>query len=207
MENDSSYKAELNHLISEAYLNGMSVIEIAFVLNSGSVGYIHDIIRKTGYIENTDTQTSRSAKIDPYLKATLAAKKYSFGRWCNGWMLNVEQVQLELAERRAGKIKQAIRRDFPKYYERVFNEPAEPLFGRDDSFSFGHPSINIAFDRVNNFYKGTYLEEPDLFTIYAAKISEVALRFEAVYGVKIRIQVLGKAIAKYKAQLKKIEES
>lgn len=196
---------ELEQGICSAYLAGMSVCEITFVLNSASCEHTHDIIRKADYVNHAEYQPTLKLKIDPHFLYALRVKKYTFNRWCVGWMFDLKSTEREILEKREGKVKQAIKRDFPIYFKEVYGEPANQLFGKEDSFSFAHPTVEIRWDKDNKLYRAQYLEEPELFSVYATKISDAAIKFEEVFRTKKRLQFLEKAIKKYRANLEKGE--
>jgi len=85
----------LNRRIIDAYLAGLSVLEITFVLNRNSAEYVHNLLRTRGYIDPFPSNIRRLYEADRALISALKGKGYSFAKWSIGWGLAASDAELE----------------------------------------------------------------------------------------------------------------
>ena len=117
----------LNARVIDAYSSGFSVIEITRAIGAASVGFIHKLLRNSGYINvMRSDKFRRSNSVDPAIVRALKQKGYSFDLWCYGWKFEPESAEIELKSPPVGdnacKVHDALRRDFPAVYARCFKE-------------------------------------------------------------------------------------
>ncbi|ABK97902.1 hypothetical protein [Pelobacter propionicus] len=158
---------KLNSRIVEAYISGLSVIEITRVLNKSSAEHIHNLLRDTGHIDTLKKEgLRRSYGIDDKWETALRKKGYSFPRWCAGWGFDPVKSAQELALGERGDVHEALKRDFPIVYSRMFGEVPphrKPTIRIHDP----HPSVTIMWHPDRNAYVAEMIGDP---TINAAGI-------------------------------------
>ncbi len=183
----------LNSRIIDAYLAGLSVLEITFVIDRNSAEYVHNLLRSRGYIDPFPSNTRRLYEADRALISALKSKGYSFAKWSMGWGLVASDAELELTERKDGKVKRAINRDFPKIFEKLYAEKMQPtLLGQGKNKIEKH-SVQITWVDEQKEYVCSFLDDPNV-SAAGCDIIEAAIRFEDVYRATNRIKWLDSAI-------------
>jgi hypothetical protein len=187
----------LNRLIIEAYTVGLSVIEISFVLNRTSADYVHNLLRSRGYIDPFPANTRRVYEADRALLAALQGKRYSFAKWAVGWGFKPADAELELTEKRDGKVKGAIRRDFPKIFERLYGEKADRLVVVAGRFPYKRPSFLTVWDVAKKEYICSLLDDPNI-TSSGCDAEEAVSHFLGAYRSINRSKCMAEIIRKFK---------
>lgn len=187
----------LQRLIIEAYTSGLSVIEITFVLNRNSAGYVHNLLRTHGYIDPFPSNIRRCYEADRALLAVLKGKRYSFAKWSVGWGFKPADAETELAEKRDGKVKGAIKRDFPRIFEKLYGEKSIPLIQVSGCYSFNHPSFLTIWDVAKKEYICSLLDDPSVRST-GADMEEAVLHFQDAYRSINRATCLKEAIRRFK---------
>lgn len=187
----------LNSLIIEAYTVGLSVIEITHVLNRSSADYVHNLLRSRGYIDPFPANTRRLYEVDRALLSALTGKRYSFSKWCIGWGFKPADGELELTEKRDGKVKAAIRRDFPKIFERLYGEKVDSPVVVAGRFSYKRPSFLTAWDVAKKEYVCSLLDDP-IINSSGCDAEEAVSHFLAAYRSINRSKCMAEIIRKFK---------
>lgn len=183
----------LNRRIIDAYLAGLSVLEITFVINRNSADYVHNLLRTRGYIDPFPSNTRRLYEADRVLISALKGKGYSFAKWSIGWGLVASDAELELSEKKDGKVKSAIMRDFPKVFENLYAEKMQTtLLGQGKNKIEKH-SVQIIWVAEQKEYVCSLFDDPNV-SATGCDIVEAAIHFEDVYRATNRIKCLDTAI-------------
>jgi len=103
----------------EAYRKGYSVVEIASACSMKSAKYLHASLVKLKVIPG-GRRGRQSKKIELPDKLSKLLKKHglTFAQWCAGWGFTPEGAADGLADRRS-EVWQAVKNDFPSYYQEV----------------------------------------------------------------------------------------
>ena len=187
----------LSRLIIEAYTIGLSVIEITSVINRTSADYVHNLLRSQGYIDPFPANTRRVYETDRALLAALKGKRYSFAKWSVGWGFKPADAELELAEKQDGKVKGAIKRDFPRVFERLYGEKAGRLVLSPGRYPLNRPSFLAVWDVAKKEYSCSLLDDPTV-TSTGYDAEEAVSHFLEAYRAINRIKCLEEAIRKFK---------
>jgi hypothetical protein len=155
-------EVKLNSRIMEAYATGMSVMEITKALRKSRVDYVHGFLRDAGCIPTMDrSDYHRSFDVDNRLLAALRNKGYSFGRWCLGWKLDSRTAEADLKTKPedgdSTSAHQALFRDFPDVYAKLFGNGRVKRFGKEKAPRF-HPSLSLVWDESQKGYVGRVVE-------------------------------------------------
>jgi len=102
----------------EAYQKGYSVVELTRMSGTKSARYVHSILVADGKIPKTKPGREKVGITPKELLPSLRARGLTFTLWCAGWYFEPHVASQEIAER-SGRAFDAVRRDFPAYYERV----------------------------------------------------------------------------------------
>ena len=188
----------LNRRIIDAYLAGLSVLEITFVINRNSAEYVHNLLRTRGYIDPFPSNTRRLYEADRALISALKGKGYSFAKWSTGWGLVASDAELELTERKDGKVKSAIRRDFPKIFEKLYAEKMPPTLLGHGKYKIEKHSVHTTWVDEQKEYVCSLLDAPNI-SATGCDIVEAAIHFEDVYRATSRIKWLDTAIGLFKS--------
>jgi len=188
----------LNCRIIDAYLAGLSVLEITFVINRNSAEYVHNLLRSRGYIDPFPSNTRRLYEADRALISALKSKGYSFAKWSTGWGLVASDAELELTERKDGKVKSAIKRDFPKVFENLYIEKMQPTFLAQGKYKLEKHSVQTIWVAEQKEYVCSLLDDPNV-SATGCDIVEAAIHFEDVYRATNRIKWLDTAIGLFKS--------
>lgn len=174
---------KLNSRIVEAFTSGLSVIEITRTLNKNSAEHIHDLLRGTGDIDTLPKEgLRRSYGIDVKWESVLRKKGYSFPRWCTGWGFDPVKAARELAQGEQGDVHEALKRDFPTVYARMFGEDP-PQRVPTTRIHDPHPSVTIVWHPDRNAYVAEMIGNPSINAggidlEHALQRFLVALRFD-----------------------------
>lgn len=174
---------KLNSRIVDAFTAGMSVIEITRVLNKSSAEHIHTLLRDTGHIDTLQKEgLRRSYGIDEKWESALRKKGYSFPRWCAGWGFNPVNAARELAQGEQGNVNEALKRDFPAIYARIYGENP-PQRAPTTRIHDPHPSVTITWHPDRNAYVAELIGNPAINAggidlEHALQRFLVALRFD-----------------------------
>ena len=187
----------LNSLIIEAYTVGLSVIEITHVLNRTSADYVHNLLRSRGYIDPFPANTRRLYEADRALRAALQGKRYSFAKWAVGWGFKPADAELELAEKRDGKVKGAIMRDFPNIFKRLYGEKVDRPVVVAGRFSYKRPSFLTAWDVAKKEYVCSLLDDP-IISSSGCDAEEAVSHFLGTYRSINRSKCMAEIIRKFK---------
>lgn len=188
----------LNRRIIDAYLAGLSVLEITFVINRNSAEYVHNLLRTRGYIDPFPSNTRRLYEADRALISALKGKGYSFAKWSTGWGLLASDAELELTERKDGKVKSAIKRDFPKIFEKLYAEKLPPTLLGQRKYKIEKHSVQTIWVDGQKEYVCSLLDDPNV-SATGCDIVEAAIHFEDVYRATSRIKWLDAAIEQFKS--------
>ena len=188
----------LNCRIIDAYLAGLSVLEITFVLNRNSAEYVHNLLRTRGYIDPFPSNTRRLYEADRALISALKGKGYSFAKWSTGWGLVASDAELELTERKDGKVKSAIKRDFPKIFEKLYAEKLPQTLLGQGKYKIEKHSVQTIWVDGQKEYVSSLLDDPNV-SATGCDIVEAAIHFEDVYRATSRIKWLDAAIEQFKS--------
>lgn len=194
----SELEEKLNSRIIEAYSIGLSVIEITIVINRNSAEYVHSLLRSRGYIDPFPANTRRRYDADRSLESALKSKSYSFAKWSIGWGLVASDAEIELAEKKPGKVKNAIHRDFPKIFSRLYGENAQPAIIGKKQYAMLRPTLLTAWDMKRKEYICSLLDDPSTCSAGSDYV-DAAIQFESVYRATNRIKCLEDAIVCFKA--------
>lgn len=159
----------LNSRIMDAYLLGMSVMEITRALRKSRIDYVHGFLRDAGCIPAMDrSEYRRSYDIDNRLLAALRNKGYSFGRWCLSWKLDPKLTEVDLKTRQADEeltaAHRAVLRDFPEVYVRLFGGKRSARFGKGRTERI-HPSLSIIWDDSQKGYVASVVDYPEVVIV------------------------------------------
>ena len=188
----------LNCRIIDAYLAGLSVLEITFVINRNSAEYVHNLLRSRGYIDPFPSNTRRLYEADRALISALKSKGYSFAKWSMGWGLVASDAELELTERKDGIVKSAIKRDFPKIFEKLYAEKLPPTLLGQGKYKIEKHSVQTIWVDEQKEYVCSLLDDPSV-SATGCDIVEAAIYFEDVYRTTNRIKWLDAAICLFKS--------
>lgn len=188
----------LNSRIIDAYLAGLSVLEITFVINRNSADYVHNLLRTRGYIDPFPSNTRRLYEADPVLISALKGKGYSFAKWSTGWGLVASDAELELTEKKDGKVKSAIKRDFPRIFEKLYAEKMQPTLLGQGKYKIEKHSVQTIWVAEQKEYVCSLFDDPNV-SATGCDIVEAAIHFEDVYRAINRIKWLDTAIGFFKS--------
>ena len=151
---------KLNARISEAFNAGLSVIEISKAVNKNWVAHIHSLLKGTGDIDTLEkVGLRRSYGIDDKWESALKKIGYSFPRWCVGWGFDPVKAAQELALGEQGDVHEALKRDFPAIYARMFGEDP-PQRVPTTRIHDPHPSVTIVWHPDRNAYVAEMIGNP-----------------------------------------------
>ena len=183
----------LNCRIIDAYLAGLSVLEITFVINRNSAEYVHNLLRSRVYIDPFPSNTRRLYEADRALISALKSKGYSFAKWSTGWGLVASDAELELTERKDGIVKSAIKRDFPKIFEKLYAEKLPSTLLAQGKYKLEKHSVQTIWVAEQKEYVCSLLDDPNV-SATGCDIVEAAIHFEDIYRATNRIKWLNTAI-------------
>jgi len=191
----------LNNRIIAAYSSGLSVVEITRALGKIRVDCVHSLLRETGHIPAmARSDYRRTYHIDGRLADALRKMGYSFGRWCLGWQFGPEAAVAELAtvpeEERPTAIHEAVRRDYPVVYFRMFGGRRPQRLSRKAKSSSTHPALSIEWEDARRKYVARVPDYPEIVGIgmdwaEAVEEAKVAYRFHGY------INKLSRAVAEH----------
>jgi len=152
----AEWEGLLNSRIIAAYSAGLSVVEITRTLGKLQVDFVHNLLRETGAIPAmARCDYRRTYRIDGRLAEALRNMGYSFGRWCLGWRLDPDTATADLGtapeEGRPSVVHEALRRDYPVIYFRLFGGGRPPRRSRWAGTA-AHPSLIIDWDHDHAKY-------------------------------------------------------
>ena len=155
--------------IGDAFMSGMSVIEIANTLNQIRIEFVHGILRDSKLIPLMPRgEYKRSYNIDSRLQKALNKRGYSFGRWCLGWGFDPSKTAANLSVKLGedvSAIHEAVRRDCPRVYFDIFGgEPPlkEPWQGKKE---LPRLSLKIVWDAACKGYVASVPETPGVMAV------------------------------------------
>lgn len=193
----SELEERLNRRVIDAYLVGLSVLEITFILNRNSAEYVHNLLRSLGYIDPFPSNTRRLYEADRALISALKGKGYSFAKWSIGWGLVASDAELELTEKKDGTVKSAIKRDFPKIFEKLYAEKMQPTLITKRRHAIKKYSVQTIWVDEQKEYVCSLFDDPNVCST-GCDIVEAAMHFEDVYRATNRITWLDAAIEQFK---------
>ena len=177
----------LNNRIIAAYSSGLSVVEITRALGKIRVDCVHSLLRETGHIPAmARSDYRRTYQIDGRLADALRKMGYSFGRWCLGWQFGPEAAVANLGavpdEGRPTAAHEAVRRDYPVVYFRMFGGRRPQRIFRKAKTSSIHPALSIEWEDARRKYVARVPEHPEIEGIgidwtEAVEEAKVAYRF------------------------------
>lgn len=137
-------KIKLEQSFVEAYQKGYSPIEIAREAGMKSAKYIHAALVKRGlFVHGKPGKMSSKIKLAEAFVGHLRTREISFAQWCTEWGLEIEEA-VKGIERLTGPTAEALKRDFPGYYEKLTGIPAGDFFSGEPVFQ--HKKISVDFD-------------------------------------------------------------
>lgn len=187
----------LNSRIIAAYSIGMSVVEINRALGRSRVELVHGLLRDTGYIQSmAKSEYRRSYDIDFRFSSILRKMGYSYGRWCLGWKIDPSAAAADLKSLpengQLNSAHEALKRDFPELYFRIFGGPSpkrKPRAGESSS----PPTVIIAWDRARGGYIAKIVEHPTVEEV-GVDWEHAVERIRTAYALFERITRLNTAI-------------
>lgn len=102
----------------ETFQKGYSVIELTRISGTRSARYVHSVLVAHGKIPKTRPGREKSGITPKELLPSLKARGLTFSLWCAGWYFDPQVASREIIEKN-GQAFDAVKRDFPTYYERV----------------------------------------------------------------------------------------
>jgi hypothetical protein len=190
-------EVRLNSRIMEAYVLGMSVMEITKALKKSRVDYVHGFLRDAGCIPTMNrSDYHRSFDVDNRLLAALRNKGYSFGRWCLARKLDSRQTEADLktnpgdGEQTAAH--RALYRDFPEVYAKLFGKGRIARFGKKKTSRF-YPSLALTWDESQRGYVAIIVEYPEV-EVVGLDVNDAFEKVMIAYRLFQSIERLNEAI-------------
>jgi hypothetical protein len=189
----------LHTRIVDAFTSGLSVMEITRALNKSSAEHVHNLLRDTGHIDTIKKEgLRRSYGIDEKWESVLRKKGYSFARWCFGWGFDPDKTARELARGEQGKAHEALKRDFPTVYARMFGENP-PQRAPTTRIHDPHPSVTIMWHPDRNAYVAELFGNP-VINASGIDLEHALQRFQAVLRLDENIKRLDLMIVQFQNQ-------
>jgi hypothetical protein len=115
---DSGIKDAVAEEYCTAFRKGYSVVELGRIVGLKSVRFVHTILVKHRVVPTGKPGRQKKDLVPEKMENFLKIRGLAFSQWCVHWGFAQEDVAAGIANRDP-LVLNAIRRDFPKYYELI----------------------------------------------------------------------------------------